>query len=84
MTILIHLWAIKTFLGKLPKGFVELYRNELDYHRNMLLVRDQLRAGWTPEALARDVCRRLGCEVGSEKYHVLLRDALEVKARFNV
>lgn len=83
-TVLVHWRAIGTFLEKLPRGFVELYKNEVDFHRAALEIAQQLRDGYAPETLARQFCLSEGAEVGSARYHELLGAVLKVKERFKL
>lgn len=80
----IYLSAVKTFFAKLPRGFVELFKNELAFHRNIYTAVYWLRQGWTPEALARQTCTAMGAEVGSDDYKQLLKDAQDIKTKFKL
>lgn len=80
MLIQIHCRAIKSFLGKLWAAYLK----EVAFHRDVQTVTEHLRDGYTPEALARQVCEEAGIETGSQRYLSLLAFAREVKASINV
>jgi hypothetical protein len=84
ITVLIHLRALKTTLCKLTGVLMALYKNELSFHWKEYGVCLQLKEGWKPEALARQVCVWEGSEIPSNRYQELLAEAQRVKEKFHL